>query len=144
MESIEIGEYVRTRQGRITRLIKIATHNVTVGHGLQEYQPYCKFENSHFITADNKEELYKKINKYIIKHSFNLKELVEVGDYVNGKEIKHLKGDIDPSDVGSPKDFAYNYYDDEYGVWRGIAENQVKTILTHEQYEANCYKVKGE
>lgn len=78
---IKVGEYVRTRQGRITRLIKIAIHKVVAGHGLQEFQPYCKFENSHCICADNKEELYKKINKYITKHSFNLIDLLEVRRY---------------------------------------------------------------
>ena len=78
---IKVGEYVRTRQGRITKLVKIAMHNVTIGHGLQEYQPYCKFENSHIITADNKEELYEKINTYVVKHKFNLIELLEVRRY---------------------------------------------------------------
>ena len=78
MKDIKVGEYVRTRQGKITRLIKIAMHNVTIGHGLQEYQPYCKFENSHFIPADNFEELFKKLNAYIAKHSFNLIDLLEV------------------------------------------------------------------
>ena len=85
MEDIKVGEYIRTRQGRITRLIKIATHNVTVGHGLQEHQPYCKFENSHFITADNKKELYEKINIYVAKHSFNLIDLIEVRRYSKRK-----------------------------------------------------------
>lgn len=66
MEEIKVGEYVKTRQGRITRLIKIAFHNVVVGHGMQMFQPYCKFENSHFISADNEEELYEA-NCYKVK-----------------------------------------------------------------------------
>lgn len=81
MEEIKVGEYVKTRQGRITRLIKIAFHNVVVGHGMQMFQPYCKFENSHFISADNEEELYKKINTYVAKHRFNLIDLLEVRRY---------------------------------------------------------------
>lgn len=81
MKDIKVGEYVKTRQGRITRLIKIAFHNVVVGHGMQEFQPYCKFENSHFIPADNEEELYEKINTYVVKHKFNLIELLEVRRY---------------------------------------------------------------
>lgn len=85
---IETGEYVRTRQGRITRLIKIAMHNVTIGHGMQEFQPYCKFENSHFISADNEEELYNKINAYVAKHRFNLIDLLEVRRYC--KQVRSL------------------------------------------------------
>lgn len=78
---IKVGEYVRTRQGKITKLIKIAFHYVVIGHGLQEYQPYCKFENSYCICADNEKELYKKINTYVAKHSFNLIDLIEVRRY---------------------------------------------------------------
>ena len=81
MEDIKVGELVRTKKGKITRIIKIGTHCVTVGHGIQEFQPYCKFENYHYIYADNKKELYNKINTYITKHSFNLIDLIEVRRY---------------------------------------------------------------
>ena len=127
---IKVGELVRTHKGII---------------GTLQSQELTYPEPSEWIlNVNGKEVVIVECDDYITKHSENLIDLIEVGDIVNGKEIKYLKGDIDPSNIGSPKDFAYNYYDDEYGVWRGISANQVKTILTHEQYEANCYKVKGE
>lgn len=133
MENIKVGEYVRTRQGRITRLIKIAFHNITIGHGLQESQPYCKFENSHFIPADNKEELYKKINAYVVKHSFNLIDLLKVGDIVFIQDVLN-------------NDFVYIYDDEMLKAVRETIEEglEITEVLTHELYEANAYKVKGE
>lgn len=52
------------------------------------------------------------INKtYIVKHSKNIIDLIEECDYVNGLE-----------------------------VYKGKIVN-IKTILTHEQYERNCYRL---
>lgn len=45
------------------------------------------------------------------------------------------------SDVNDEDDFCYTDFSDEYGEWYGIGEDEVQSILTHEQYEANCYKV---
>lgn len=154
MEDIKAGEYVRTRQGRITRLIKIAFHNVVVGHGMQMFQPYCKFENSHFISADNEEELYNKINTYITKHSFNLMDLLETKDIVALEYYveKYAKRIIRKFEVfkcyalikfnNIHCDFLYNldekkWTEEEYDI-------QIKQILTHEQFETNCYKVEGD
>ena len=47
------------------------------------------------------------------------------------------------SDVDDENDFCYTDYSDEYGEWYGFREDEVKIILTHEQFEANAYKVKG-
>lgn len=131
MEDIKVGEYVRTRQGRITRLIKIAFHNVVIGHGLQEYQPYCKFENSYCICADNEDELYKKINKYITKHSFNLIDLIEIGDIVNKSEIYEI-GESEDGQKWIHTCTGKLYYEEEL---------KKASILTHEQYKAECYKM---
>lgn len=75
---IKVGEYVKTRTGKITKIIKIDKVNIIVGHGTQELQVYCKFENSNYIYANNYEELYEKIKKYIVKHSKNIIDLIEV------------------------------------------------------------------
>lgn len=47
------------------------------------------------------------------------------------------------SDVNDEDDFCYTDFSDEYGEWYGIGEDEVQSILTHEQFEANAYKVKG-
>lgn len=122
MEDIKVGELVRLKSGRIDKVIYNNCY-------MQQY-------------IDCERGLYLRDN--ITKHSFNLTDLIEVGDYVNGNKIISLKGDIRLSDVNDEDDFCYTDYSDEYGEWYGFREDEVKTILTHEQFEANCYKVKGE
>lgn len=69
----------------------------------------------------------------IVKHFKNIIDLIKVGDYVNGYLI-----------VDKWFDYANN-------SWHLITESNkhifledIKTILTKEQFEANCYKVKEE
>ena len=69
---------------------------------------------------------------------------MKYGDYVNGKRVSALEGEINLSDIDDENDFCYTNYSDEYGVWYGFREDEVKPILTHELFEANAYKVKGE
>lgn len=122
MEDIIENEYVRLKSGKIDK----------VKNDDYYMQQYIECEKG----------LYLRDN--ITKHSFNLTDLIEVGDYVNGNKIISLKGDIRLSDVNDEDDFCYTDYSDEYGEWYGFREDEVKTILTHEQFEANVYKVKGE
>ncbi len=138
MNKMEVGEYVRTKTDKITKLIKLDKNYVIVGHGMQELQLYCKFENSNYIYANNYEKLYEKINKYITKHSFNLKELIENKDILKVKtkenEILMIGFDENTTDVRY-KEIIEEIENEEY---------ELLEILTHKQYERNCYKVKEE
>lgn len=136
MDEIKVveGEYVKTKTGKITRLIKIDKKYLVVGHGMHELQVYSKFENSHYIYANNYEELYEKINKYITKHSFNIKELLGKGDYVNGHQIVDEVYGEDDNDL-------YFEIEGGYNQAKCIKENEIETILTKEQYERDCYKI---
>lgn len=63
----------------------------------------------------------------IAKHSKNIIDLIEVGDIVNNYLV---------NDVG--KDYVFcAEYEIEF-------QEDIETILTHEQYNQNCFKVKGE
>ena len=62
----------------------------------------------------------------IAKHSKQLIDLIEEGDYVNGELITD-KWDTRVSSIRS-----------------NFSEEDIKTILTKESYMANCYKVGGE
>ena len=68
----------------------------------------------------------------IIKHSKNIIDLIEVGDYVNGNKVLRI------NDYGDFKRVDFNLdYDDGDAVYN----EDIKLILTHEMYEQNCYKV---
>lgn len=68
----------------------------------------------------------------MIKHSKQLIDLIECGDYVNGHLVEEVRISCFDSSI-----FVH-----EYAI--ELHENDIKTILTKEQFEANCYKVGGE
>lgn len=103
---IEVGEYVRTDYGLIDKVIN------------------PDFYISRYIECEK--ELIPK--RRITKHSKNIIDLIEVGDYVNGEKIVEIDACKDWIDIGSEVLF----------------ERDIKTILTKESYMANCYKVGGE
>lgn len=105
---IEVNEYVRTKDGIIGKVIKTLSNRVFL---------------------DNLG--YAVLIKDIVKHSKIISEVVNVGDYVNGKLIHKI-------DKGS--NYCYLYY----GNCKTFVDYQIKTILTKEQFDANCYKLGGE
>ena len=116
---IKVGEYIRTSAGKID---KITNNNY--------YIPQYVICEKGIVDKEN-----------IVNHSKDLIDLIEVGDYVNGKRVSMLKGEVDLSDIDNENDFCYTNYSDEYGKWYGFREDEVESILTHEQFEANCYKI---
>lgn len=106
---IKVGEYVRTKTGKIDKVIN------------------NNYYMSQYIECEK--GIVDKEN--IVKHSKILSEVVQVGDYVNGKLIHKI-------DKG--QNYCYLYY----GNCKTFVDYQIKTILTHEQYEKNCYVLKEE
>ena len=104
MEEIKVGEYVRTN-GIIGKVEQI-------GNSL-----FWLEDGSSYNLSDKK-----------VKHSKIISEVVEIGDYVNGKLIHKI-------DKGS--NYCYLYY----GNCKTFANYQIKEILTKEQYMQNCFKL---
>ena len=116
MNDIEIGDYVRDNSGLIGQLIRIERDDIDTS--LKWY-----------VIFDGKNEIY--INKpYITKHSKNIIDLIEVGDFVNNGYIH---------EVGSA-DNGERWVHNLNGLL--LYKEDIKTILTKEQYMQNCYTVK--
>lgn len=87
----------------------------------------------------NQDTIYVKTNfelpfafkiENIAKHSKNLIDLIEVGDYVNGIPIEDIE------EIDNKKVF---YSNGEMIAWTN-RDKGIETILTKEQYIQNCYK----
>ncbi len=109
---IEVGEYIRTSNGIIAKLERI------------------KSELRYKYWANNGECYTEKAIK---KHSFNIIDLIEKGDYVNGKEIimnleKSKKWYNSEDDFVTAKGYTYN-------------EDEIKSIVTKEQFENTEYVI---
>ena len=66
----------------------------------------------------------------IIKSSPNIIDLIEVGDYVNGGLVEQVNEDY--IIVALP----------DYEDWQTITNDDIKTIVTNEQFERMMYNVR--
>lgn len=124
---IEVNEYVRTNNKGIKRIDRI-DNNKTVN----KYLYFTGIED-----FEGKE--YKIIKTTdIVKHSKQLIDLIEIGDFVNGYRVENVINE-EPCPSGKCCDIDSGKDSSECTLW----ENDIKTILTKEQYMANCYKVGG-
>lgn len=120
---IEVNEYVRINMddrnciglGRVSRMV-----NETI---------YVNMNNKYNLPVSF------QIDK-IVKHSKQLIDLIEVEDIVNGMEVLDIHK---PRDLWEPIKIRV-----DSGYTNFILAEDIKTILTKEQYLANCYKVGGE
>lgn len=120
MDEIKVEEYVRTNDG-IFKVAKI--------DGLYIYLDKQYFDNQYQTMRD------VTFKERIIKHSFNIKELIENKDIikVKTKENAILMIGFDENTI----DIKYKEIIEE--IENGKYE--LLEILTHEQYERNCYKI---
>lgn len=129
---IEVGDYVRTIYGKIDRVTEIIID---------------KFHTKYYG-----KEIVKGLNetigneKDIVKHSKNIIDLIEPGDYVNGHKINNITND------------EYEVYgDDDWVTKKGIhlecgdeegciiiESDNIKSIVTKEQFKQVEFEIKEE
>ena len=111
-DKIEVGEYIRTIDGTIA---KIEDDEFDLRYGcFGSIQPFYRY-------FKNKEQ----ITESIVKHSKNIIDLIEEGDYVNGEKVDLVGKDM-------------------ILAWKGeiaFSKSEIKSIVTKEQFESVKYKV---
>lgn len=117
MEEIKVGEYIRDKDGII---IKVQ------GKMGNEYiiKP---FKGKMYILTE------KQLVKDIVKHSFNIIDLIEVGDYVNGCRV--IK--IVTSEIKEHCSYIKCINDNVF------KESEIKSIVTKEQFKSVEYNLEG-
>ena len=113
---IEVGDYVRTKSGEIGIFV--------------EYR-----DDKFFCKIKIKNTYYTPPISTITKHSKNIIDLIEVGDFVNGYRVLEM----------------FKFQNDKYAfticksdfksICRIWSEEDIETILAKEQYSQNCYTV---
>ena len=118
-EKISVNEYVRFNNGEIGKVIDIKENPSRI--------VYSEYGEIGLISE-------------IVKHSKQLIDLIEKDDYVNGRKVKHIA-----MFEGFPDYPKLIFVDETHLIPDDTCENdEIKTILTKEQYMANYYKVGGE
>lgn len=126
---IEVNEYVRTKNKGIRKIDRI-DNNKTINKYLY-FTGKEDFEGKEYGIIKTTD---------IVKHSKQLIDLIEVGDYVNGYKVINAINNKELCPSGKCVDIDSSKDSSECTLW----EEDIKTILTKEQYMANCYKVGGE
>lgn len=124
MEKIEVGEFVRTEDGYIGKCQKIDVYYGDV-----------------LIRTELKRVIY---DFEVANHSFDIKDLVEKGDFVNGYEVDDFDG----------YDEEGNYFENDLGIpiyddanmdciveYRPIRLMEIKSIVTREMFQKVEYRM---
>lgn len=134
MEKIEVGEYVRTKDGRIAQI-----KSIDYEAGIYRFDRIIyinDFRMKEDVLYNN--EMFKKL---IAKHSKQLINLVEVKDVVryridNISTTLETKGYVEGIEDISDEEMLQKIKSDK--------NYHILEILAREQYMANCFKVGGE
>lgn len=118
---IEVGEWIRSKDGYIGKVKKIT---------------YDNMEKCNYYICEKDNVMASNYLENIAKHSKNIIDLVEVGDYVNGNKVISVDYDvIDNKTECIELDLNNNY---QYNF---ISARQIKTIITKEQMQSIEYKL---
>lgn len=122
MKEIEVEEYIRTKAGTIDKIIKIYTEDTDL---------------KNVVRGENGSYWKEKI----LKHSHNIIDLIEVGDYVNGKKIDAiLDGGFKNEGVAE----RVLCFEIDFPIEKGLRayhNYDIKSIVTHEQFKQAEYRV---
>ncbi len=116
---IKVGEYIRTKKGNIGQVLDIST---CTGQKRKRYLIKWNIAKAYYITGTT-----------IVKHSRKIIDLIEIGDYVNGFQVFK-------TNKQSYLDYAVMVIDGaEDGTY--VCEDEITSIVTHEQFESMRYKL---
>lgn len=129
-KEIENGEYVRTDKGEIAKVISVAKETLGEILGINEYRSIGFCNTEPYVYGN------------IVKHTKQLIDLIEDKDIVEIElseefvEKKDKKKLIQIGDIYTKETL-------QKDIDNGII-TRILTILSYNQYMANCYKVGGE
>ena len=108
---LEVGQFARLKRGYIVKVLNVKDNWIET--------------DTKFIT--------RTFPKDFVKASYNIIDLIEVGDYVNGSKVYYC--------YCADEDSTGLFIDTEKGRQWLDKPSQVKSIVTKEQFESMSYKV---
>ena len=122
---IQVGEYVKSTDGFIAKVEEID-------------EDFIDFDSPIIIGYDGLCSYFGRDQlHFIAKHSFNIIDLIEEGDYINGNSV--LSIGLTYLTTGIEKHFKVV---DCHGYLDILKQNDIKSIVTKEQFKAMEYEVK--
>lgn len=129
------GMYVRSSYYGIGKIEEICQCEKCKERGF--YEPYIKYANgnSDYVTS------YNNMQNYEGRTSFNIIDLIEVGDYVNGYKVETILNFDGVEKLGFKNGLWFNG-NNRHPLWLANMKNEdIKEVLTKEQYAQNIYRI---
>ncbi len=131
---LEVGMYVRTKDGHIDKIIKINNKSLN-GRTIQ-------VEKGKIDCCMGYEDFTDLFNlSHYEKASYSIIDLIEVGDYVNGEKVLHTNCKLEYLDDDSETGVNEVYNGLELTNHWIYFEHEIKSIVTKEQFEQMSYKI---
>lgn len=111
-----VNEYIRTKDGLLGE--------------------YCEYKGFDYIELKDK-TLGIDIEKDIKKHSFNIIDLIEVGDYVNGHKVVDIYTDLEDFGDGCTG----IEVESDLQAHKLLTKKHIKSIVTKQQLASVEYKL---
>ena len=124
---LEVGMYVRTPKG-IAKIEEITEDRTEI---------YFNCDTGLTISFIKKNFTQEEMAEFY-KHSHNIIDLIEVGDYVNGNKIIKTSTDYCGRNILI---YGYDFGDRQVAIT--IYEDEIKSIVTKEQFESIKYSLEG-
>jgi len=129
MEEIKVGEYVRSSvNGEISKVLEVSD--------LLE-EPNVKYYRTGKFTG------FCSTENYNVKHSPNIIDLIEKGDYVNGTEVVTVYGYDEDGNDKDELGIIEVVGEEAYGIYLTDIK-KIKDIVTKEQFNQMKYIVGDE
>lgn len=126
---LEVGMYVRTKNGLIAKYIGYEKSKDDIKFSKYNFDGkiywYYEYYND-YVYEENFKEWFEK---RVVKASYNLIDIIEVGDYVNGNKVL------------DKEDYLLWVFDNEKQDTLYYNEEDIKSIVTSQQFESIIYKV---
>lgn len=131
MEEIKVGELVRTNKGLIDKVIDIKEAGSGIRYGGESFKDTIVVLNGDLLSET------RVALTDIVKHSKNIKDLVEAGDVIKYK-INSLRVEL-----GKVEKYTDARSFEKYLAVNGcnLEEVDILEILTKEKFESECFKV---
>lgn len=117
MEEVQVNDYIRTVKGTISKITEIAV-------GIKDVKDTLYFTEKYEYYHCNE----------IVKHSKNIIDLIEIGDYVNGYSIDNIVNGVLVHRANGIDRSGYLIPIVQY-------ENDIKSIVTKEQFASLEYRI---
>lgn len=127
MSEIEVGEYVRTTDGKIGIFDRYSSRKET---SLYKSPFNC------FVKLQGRKTPLQCHEDYIVKHSKNITDVIELGDYVNGYKVISIDKEAPENCIECIELDRNNAYEYQF-----ISRKDIKTIWTKEQLKTIEYNV---